>query len=132
MFAPGSVLLHDSLAPAGENLLFTAPRDILLAHDAAGVHVALRRLEAARKAGLHAAGFLAYELGFVFEERLAPLLPPPGPTPLLWLGLYDAPERLTAAEVDRRLAGAGAGTARAITPRMDEAAYTSAFERVKR
>ena len=131
MFAPGSVLLHDSLAPAGENLLFTAPRDILLAHDAAGVHAALRRLEAARKAGLHAAGFLAYELGFVFEERLAPLLPPPGPTPLLWLGLYDAPERLTAAEVDRRLAGAGAGTARAITPRMDEAAYTSAFERVK-
>ena len=31
MFAPGSVLLHDTLAPQGENLLFTAPRDILVA-----------------------------------------------------------------------------------------------------
>ena len=131
MFAPGSVLLHDTLAPQGENLLFTAPRDILVAHDAAGVHSALRRLEEARAAGLHAAGFLAYELGFVFEERLAHLLPPPGPTPLLWLGLYDAPQPLTAAEVDVRLASTASGAARDIAPRMDEAAYGRAFDTVK-
>ncbi|KQX38758.1 hypothetical protein ASD04_08885 [Devosia sp. Root436] len=132
MFAPGSVLLHDTLAPSGENLLFSAPRDILVAHDAAGVHAALARLEAANAAGLHAAGFLAYELGFVFEERLAKFLSPPGPTPLLWLGLYDAPERLGAAEVASRLAAmAGAGGALDIVPRMDEAAYTGAFDTVK-
>jgi len=131
MFAPGSVLLHDTLAPQGENLLFTAPRDILVAHDATGVHAALQRLEEAREAGLHAAGFLAYELGFVFEERLAHLLPPPGETPLLWLGLYDAPERLTGAEVDARLAGSSSGAARDIAPRMDEAAYGRAFDRIK-
>jgi para-aminobenzoate synthetase/4-amino-4-deoxychorismate lyase len=131
MFAPGSVLLHDTLAPQGENLLFTAPRDILVAHDTEGVHSVLRRLEEARAAGLHAAGFLAYELGFVFEERLAHLLPPPGETPLLWLGLYDAPERLTAAEVDARLAGSFSGAARDIVPRMDEASYGRAFDRVK-
>src|SRR5690606_15540480 len=134
MFAPGSVLLHDTLSPAGRNLLFTAPRDILVAHDAAGVHDALRQLDAACEAGLHAAGYLAYEMGFVFEERLAPLLPPPGPTPLLWLGLYDAPEHPTADEIDRRLAAmAGAGTEAAIdvVPRMDEAAYETAFDRIK-
>lgn len=131
MFAPGSVLLHDTLAPQGENLLFTAPRDILIAHDAAGVRAALLQLEAANTAGLHAAGFLAYELGFCFEERLAPFLPPPGPTPLLWLGLYNAPERLTAAEVETRLAGTGAGAALDIVPRMDQAAYISAFDTVK-
>ena len=131
MFAPGSVLLHDTLAPQGENLLFTAPRDVLVAHDVAGVHAALHRLEEARAAGLHAAGFLAYELGFVFEERLAHLLPPPGPTPLLWLGLYDAPQRLTAAEVDVRLASTATGTAIDIAPRMDEAAYGRAFDTVK-
>lgn len=131
MFAPGSVLLHDTLAPQGENLLFTAPRDTLVAHDAQGVYAALKRLEEARAAGLHAAGFLAYELGFVFEERLAHLMPEPGETPLLWLGLYDAPEHLTAAEVDARLAGTPAGAARDIAPRMDEAAYGRAFDRVK-
>lgn len=134
MFAPGTVLLHDTLAPAGENLLFTAPRAVLVAHDAAGVHEALARLEAARAEGLHTAGFLAYELGFVFEERLAGRLPPPGPTPLLWLGLYDAPERLSAAEVDQRLAaiaGDQPGAALDIAPRLDQAAYGRAFDRVK-
>ena len=134
MFAPGTVLLHDTLDPSGENLLFSAPREVLVAHDAASAREALAHLEAAGQRGQHAAGFLAYELGFVFEERLLGSLPPPGPTPLLWLGLYDAPERLTAAEVDRRLAamaGAGTGEALDILPRIDEAAYRAAFDRVK-
>ncbi|MGB3338530.1 MAG: aminodeoxychorismate synthase component I, partial [Devosia sp.] len=134
MFAPGTVLLHDTLAPSGENLLFTAPREILVAHDAAAVHAALHRLESARVEGLHAAGYLAYELGFVFEERLAHRLPPAGTTPLLWLGLYDAPERLTADEVDNRLAavaGSSSGAALDIVPRIDEASYGVAFDRVK-
>ncbi len=134
MFAPGTVLLHDTLDPSGDNLLFSAPRAVLVAHDAEGVRAALVQLEAAGQAGLHAAGFLSYELGFVFEERLLDRLPPPGPTPLLWLGLYDAPERLTALEVDRRLAAIAdgrSGTAIDIAPRVDEAAYGQAFNRVK-
>lgn len=134
MFAPGTVLLHDTLDPSGDNLLFTAPRAVLVAHDAEGVRAALAQLEAAGQAGLHAAGFLSYELGFVFEERLLDRLPPPGPTPLLWLGLYDAPERLTALEVDRRLAAIAdsrSGTAIDVAPRVDEAAYGQAFDRVK-
>jgi para-aminobenzoate synthetase/4-amino-4-deoxychorismate lyase len=131
MFAPGTVLLHDTLDTAGENLLFTAPREILCAHDAAGARAALARLEAANAEGLHAAGYLAYELGFVFEERLAPLLPARSATPLLWLGLYDAPERLSAAAVAQRLAGGGSGAARNIVPRLDEAAYGIAFDRIK-
>jgi para-aminobenzoate synthetase/4-amino-4-deoxychorismate lyase len=133
MFAPGTVLLHDTLDPSGENLLFSAPREVLVAHDAAGARAALAQLEAAGKTGMHAAGFLAYELGFLFEERLLDRLPPPGATPLLWLGLYDAPERLTAAEVDRRLAamaGTNAGSAIDIAPRLDEGGYGVAFEQV--
>ena len=134
MFAPGTVLLHDTLDPSGENLLFSAPREVLVAHDAAGARATLAQLEAAGKRGMHAAGFLAYELGFLFEERLLARLPPPGATPLLWLGLYDAPERLTAAEVDRRLAamaGTNAGSAIDIAPRLDEGGYGVAFEQVK-
>jgi para-aminobenzoate synthetase / 4-amino-4-deoxychorismate lyase len=132
MFAPGTVLLHDTLNPTGENLLFSAPHEVLVAHDAAGAREALARLEAAGQRGQHAAGFLAYELGFIFEERLLGSLPQPGATPLLWLGLYDAPERLTAAEVDRRLAAiGGAGKALDIVPRVDQAAYGDAFDRVK-
>lgn len=134
MFAPGTVLLHDTLAPAGANLLFSNPRDTIVAHDAAGARAALARLEAANAAGLHAAGFLSYELGFLFEERLLGHLPAPGPLPLLWLGLYDAPESLSAPEVEARLAASAGpfGRARDITPLLDEAAYGSAFAEVKR
>lgn len=131
MFTPGTVLLHDTRSPHGENLWFTAPRDIIVAHSAAEVPAALARLEAANAAGLHAAGFLAYELGFAFEERLAPLIPTPGETPLLWLGLYDAPEYLTPAEVEQRLAGDTTGFASDITPRWTAADHEAAFNRVK-
>ncbi|KKC31598.1 aminodeoxychorismate synthase component I [Devosia psychrophila] len=132
MFTPGTVLLHDTLDPHGENLWFTAPRQQLVARNRAEIKTALRQLEAANAAGLHAAGYLAYEAGFAFEERLAPYLP--DDAPLLWLGLYEAPERLTAAEVDQRLAaiaGNATGAAFDITPRWDEARYATAFDRVK-
>ena len=133
MFDPGTVLLHDTLDPAGQNLWFERPRQVLVAHDAATARTALARLQAATAGGLWAAGFLAYELGFVFEERLAPVLPPAGETPLLWLGLYDGPERLTADEVERRLAAAAGASGRAvdIVPRIGLPDYRTAFDRVQ-
>ncbi|KKC37729.1 hypothetical protein WH87_08420 [Devosia epidermidihirudinis] len=134
MFAPGSVLLHDTRAPGGENLLFSAPRSVLVAHDAAGVRAALAELDAAKSQGLWAAGYLAYEMGFVFEERLAHLLPERSATPLLWLGLYDAPQRLSVDEVDQLLAetaGTATGQAVDVVPSLDLADYTKAFTRVK-
>ena len=133
MFAPGTVLLHDNLDPAGGNLLFAAPREVLTAHDLPSAHAALARLEAANAQGLWAAGYLSYELGYVFEERLAARLPPSGPTPLLWLGLYDAPRRPTSIEVDQLLAASAgpAGRALDIVPSLSPAAYASAFDRVE-
>ncbi|KKB76202.1 hypothetical protein VW29_20880 [Devosia limi DSM 17137] len=133
MFSAGTVLLHDNLDPAGDNLLFSQPREVLVAHSAAEATVALARLEAAREDGFWAAGYLAYELGFLFEERLAPLLPERSATPLLWLGLYDAPRRLSAAEVDQQLAAhaGSAGRAVAITPSVELPAYRVAFDQVK-
>lgn len=134
MFAPGSVLLHDTLAPQGENLLFTAPQAVLQAHDAAGVRAALAQLEAARSQGLWAAGYLAYEAGLAFEERLVHRLPPASDTPLLWLGLYAPPQRLSAAETSQLLAqaaGSATGRARDIVPSLTPAQYAAAFDRVK-
>jgi para-aminobenzoate synthetase/4-amino-4-deoxychorismate lyase len=49
-------------------------------------------LERALAGGLWAAGYFAYELGYLFEKRLAPLLHsrrPPGP--LAWIGLFEEP-----------------------------------------
>jgi len=134
MFTPGSILLHDTLNPGATSLLFTAPGAMLVAHDADGVRAALARLEQAQRQGLWAAGYLAYEAGLVFEERLAALLPAHSATPLLWFGLYDAPQRLDAAAVAAYLAdlvGTRSGRARDIVPSLSLAQYARAFERVK-
>ncbi|WEK04155.1 MAG: aminodeoxychorismate synthase component I [Candidatus Devosia phytovorans] len=132
MFTPGTVLLHDSLDPHGENLWFTAPREVLVAHDAQEIRAALHALEAANAQGLHVAGYLAYEAGFAFEERLEHLMPKGAL--LLWFGIYDAPERLTAQEVDRRLAelaGSATGQAVDILPRWSKPEYERVFDTVK-
>ena len=134
MFAPGSILLHDTLTPGGTSLLFSAPARVLTAADASGLRAALTELQAARRAGLWAAGYLAYEAGYVFEERLAPLLPAHSATPLLWFGLYHAPQRLDAEAVAAYLAdlvGTRIGRAADIVPRLTLAQYGQAFARVK-
>ena len=131
MTTPGTVLLHDNLDPDGQCLLFSRPREILLAHGPEEAHSALERLAAAGREGLWAAGYLAYELGFLFEERLTPLLPRRSATPLLWFGLYDAPQRPTGAEIDVMLATAGPGRAEMTAPLWDQAAYGHAFDQVQ-
>lgn len=131
MITPGSVLLHDTLDPLGQSLLFWTPREVVVAHTAAEARAALARLQTAGAEGLWAAGYLGYELGYLFEERLAHLLPERTATPLIWMGLYEAPLALSRAEADALLADASAGRAVDIVPMVDPAAYERAFERVK-
>ncbi len=131
MFAPGSVLLHDNLNPDGRNLLFTQPREVLLAHDANTARMALQRLAEAGQRNLWAAGYLSYEAGFLFEERLASLLPERSEQPLLWFGLYDTPRDMRSAEVSAMLADAAGGSVTGLRPRLDLPAYEKAFHRVK-
>jgi len=133
MVLPGTVLLHDTRGPQGRSLLFAQPREMVVAHGAAEARRALARLEAAAGEGLWAAGYLAYELGFLFEERLLRLLPEGSAAPLLWLGLYDAPRELNRAEAEAWLAAHAGPEGRAldIAPSLDEAAYARAFSRVE-
>jgi para-aminobenzoate synthetase/4-amino-4-deoxychorismate lyase len=131
MITPGTVLLHDNLNPDGQNLLFENAREVLVAHTVEEATHALARMAEAGRQGLWAAGYLAYELGFLFEERLEPLLPARSKTPLLWLGLYDAPKRLAADEVAHLLSAAAAGRAGPVTPALVLGDYERAFERVK-
>ena len=131
MITTGTVLLHDNLNPDGQNLLFTEPKEQLVAHDATTALAALKRIDAAGREGLWAAGYLAYELGFLFEERLRPLLPARSPTPLLWFGLYEAPRRPTGGEIAALLAAAPDGRADGLAPSLGLEAYRRAFETVE-
>lgn len=131
MITTGTVLLHDNLNTNGQSLMFTQPREVLVAHSADEARGALARLTHAGREGLWAAGYLAYELGFLFEERLAHLLPARSDTPLLWFGLFDSPQRPERTEVEAMLAAAPPGATRGLAPSLDLPAYSDAFEAVQ-
>jgi len=73
-------------------LRFADPREMVSATRVDDILPALRRIEAAVDSGLFAAGFLAYEAAPAFDPAF--VVPPSGALPLLWFGLFDAPERL--------------------------------------
>ncbi len=132
MLKPGTILLLDLLKQRNA-LLFEAPEEIISCTRLDEVRDCLTRLEAAQKAGRHAAGYLAYELGFAFEEKLRGRFEETG-EPLLWFGVYDAPRNLGLDEAVTLLeTAAGSGTAGIESPRfdMDRMAYNRAFARVR-
>ncbi len=73
---------------------FRDPVEVVIARDRDGVRPAIRRVQEATAGGLHAAGFVAYEAAPAFEPAMR--VRAPGPLPLVWFGIFDAPERLGA------------------------------------
>lgn len=76
--------------PGGRTALFRDAQQVVLAHRLGEVLPALARAETARQAGKWVAGWIGYEAGYAFEERLHPIAPD-SPGPLLALGIHDAP-----------------------------------------
>src|SRR5690242_1856814 len=78
---------------AGGALRFARPRAVLVAHEPAGVLPLLREVELATDGGAWAAGFVTYEASPGIDPALTAR--PPGPLPLAWFGIFDAPRHLT-------------------------------------
>ncbi|MEO5323435.1 aminodeoxychorismate synthase component I [Mesorhizobium sp. CC13] len=83
------VLFRDD--PAGQELLFEAPDEIIVAHDAGDFLPALEKAQAAHDRGKWLAGYFSYEAGYLLEPKLRPLLPEGRRTPLVSLGVFDQP-----------------------------------------
>jgi len=104
---------------------YTQPVDIIRADAPEEVGGALAKVEEALAGGRHAAGYLAYELGYAFEERLVALLPPDRKVPLLWFGIFERfSTREDRAEEPRTYAGA-------LAHEWDRARYELAFDRMR-
>jgi para-aminobenzoate synthetase/4-amino-4-deoxychorismate lyase len=73
---------------------------VVVCDDPKDVAAAFSAIEDGLARGLHAAGFLAYELGYALEPALASLMPPDRAGPLLWFGLFEAPLSVTPATLD--------------------------------
>ncbi|TPP11969.1 aminodeoxychorismate synthase component I [Rhizobium glycinendophyticum] len=76
---------------AGTSLVFAEPQTLVVARTADEIEPALAILEAHRKAGKWLAGYLSYEAGFLFEPKLRPLIEDWRETPLISMGVFDAP-----------------------------------------
>ena len=125
------VLVEDRLAPGRPAHLYADPLEVLRCDEPHEVEAALARLDAALARGLHAAGFLSYELGHVFEPKLLPLMPTGRRLPLLWIGLFAAPRALDAAALDAALAALGPPPPLAdVTPGHDRATHRDRIARV--
>ncbi|NML72619.1 aminodeoxychorismate synthase component I [Rhizobium sp. S-51] len=75
----------------GKSLLFAEPSEIVVARTAGEVLPAFERLEEARRNGRWLAGYVSYEAGYVFEEKLKPLIAESRETPLVAMGIFDQP-----------------------------------------
>ena len=94
------VLLEDRVTPSAPALLYREPVEVIRCDDPAAIDAYFARIEDGMARGLHAAGLLSYELGYALEPRLAPQMPAEQAVPLLWLGLFEAPQVITPAALD--------------------------------
>ncbi len=131
--APPFVLLDDRLTPGKSSVVFENPVDILRCDDPESAEGVLDDLKTALERGLSAAGFLSYELGYLLEPKLAPLLPARRDQPLIWMGIFDKPRYLDQAAVDSFLAARRGGGHRMSDQRLSitRAEYLRALARVK-
>jgi len=83
-------------------LFFDSPLSVICADDPLELGNCFRRMEEALEAGYYLAGFLSYEAGYCFEERLS--FSRRRDFPLLLMGVYERPLRRLL-PYDRRLSG---------------------------
>ena len=127
-------VLLDDARPGRERLsLFRAPANVVEAHDRASVIGALDEIARAVSGGKHVAGYFSYELAYVLEAKLAPLMPDARDTPLLWFGVFDARDEIYDDEADAWLAQACEGRAYAGPLSLSETAetYAAKFARAR-
>jgi para-aminobenzoate synthetase/4-amino-4-deoxychorismate lyase len=131
IWTPPFVLLEDRLTAGARARLYVDPVEIVRCDTPEDLDAALGRIGAATARGLHAAGFLGYELGYLLEPRLARRLPASRATPLLWFGLFPPPRPIAAEDLDAALAALGPPQPIAdLTPGHNRAEHIDKVQRV--
>ncbi|MBY2914891.1 MULTISPECIES: aminodeoxychorismate synthase component I [Rhizobium] len=85
-----TILFRDDVT--GQVMLFAEPAEIIVARTRAEFFAGLARMEQAKAAGKWLAGYMAYEAGYLFEEKLASFAGEHRETPLICFGVFDAPQ----------------------------------------
>ena len=89
------IVFLDSISIKGEDnrsFLFQEPDRIVELYEPGQAAIFFKDLERALSDGMYAAGWLSYELGYLFYKPLKPLLDHKRPDiPLAWMGIYKKP-----------------------------------------
>jgi len=117
--------------PDGDLAGFANPSQMIVAWDMDDVGDAFAALETARAAGKWLAGYMSYELGYVFEPRLHARMPANRDCPLICFGVFDGVD-MAATRGLMHTARADAADADLDPPAPDWAAhdYADAFAHV--
>lgn len=99
--------------PGGAPARFARPEALIRADRPEEAGPALAALDAALARGLWVAGYASYELGYLFEPRLATLLPAARRVPLLEFGAFAAPSPAAPVAAGGRLGSFAPGWSRA-------------------
>lgn len=83
------VLLRDDRED--RTVVFAEPLDVVTVRDRAGFEPAFATLQAAHDKGHWIAGFMSYEAGHLFEEKLTSFAVENRPTPLMSFGIFEKP-----------------------------------------
>ncbi len=125
------VLLDDARSNgASPARLYSNPLSIISVGAPAGVAAALGDVAAATRAGHHVAGFVSYEAGHALEPKLVEQQRM-ARVPLLWFGVFDRFEKMTAQDVVARLPCADGAYAAAPLPTRNFCDYARAFATIQ-
>jgi para-aminobenzoate synthetase component I len=84
-----SILFRDD--KTGQTLAFVNPDEIICVRRKSEFFAALDRMQQVRKSGKWLAGFMSYEAGHLFEQKLAHFAEDDRNTPYLCFGVFDGP-----------------------------------------
>ncbi|MES3629887.1 MAG: aminodeoxychorismate synthase component I [Longimonas sp.] len=132
---PGTVLLDTARSdPENEHTrLFTDPVSVCNASTYAEVPQALRRAQDALDQGQYVAGYVAYEAGYALDPSIRAAAPPHDEDdgPLVWLGVYEAPQVWPAAAAHTVWDSVAPRSPQQARFGWPEADYREAFQAVK-
>ena len=128
-----TILLDNSQDPEGQCHLFENAESIVACSSRAELDAALETIGSASDRGLYAAGFLSYELGYLQEPKLAPLLPEERAEPLIYMGLFRSRQDLSSRQAEEWLSQRSEGGYELSETQLSTTkdAYLEAFQRVK-
>ncbi len=127
------VLFEDARPGARPARLFSSPGETITAYSESEIEPALAQLRQGLARGLHAAGWMSYEAGRAFEQRLMQRTArhQDHRFPLLWFGLFENAETISAQVLRNALPDPDGAWISSPRPRMTRAQYGNAFDRAK-